>query len=414
MGALARISDRVLRRAAAATLDQTPAQRVGEPVDARFPLDAFLGAATSASITVTVPKSLGHTAVFACVRLLSDGVGQLPLKVFQRLTGGGRVEAWSTPAYRLLHDEPNPEMAPVDLWSMVTAHMTTYGNAYVAKQRGTFGVSALWPIHPELVRVKRDRGRKLFDVRPSPAMPERTYSTDDVLHFRGLSLDGLRGVSVVEAAKEAIAAGLALDAYTHRFFANDATPGGILSVQGTLDEAAQTRIRRAWEAMHRGVRNVRRVAVLEGGAEFKSISSPLRDAQFVEQAELNVQEIARAFNVPVSMIQGTKGDSLTYSTVEKDSIHFVRYSLTPWLRRIEQTLGRDRELFPLSPNGGVPWYPQFLVDALLRADAKTRAEVYTKALDPDHGWMRRDEVRTLEDLGPEKTTPAAADTTEGA
>jgi HK97 family phage portal protein len=134
--------------------------------------------------------------------------------------------------------------------------------------------------------------------------------------------------------------------------------------------------------------------VVEGEAEYQDIASSLDDSQFVEQRRLVAQEVARVFRIPPHMLGAPTGDSLTYSTVEQESINFVRYSLTPWLRRIELAVSNDADL------AFQRQFVRFEVDGLLRADAKTRAEVYRTALDPIAPWLTVNEVRRLEDLPP--------------
>ena len=142
--------------------------------------------------------------------------------------------------------------------------------------------------------------------------------------------------------------------------------------------------------------------VMSGDAEYIEIASKLDDSQFVEQRRLAAQEIARVFRIPPHMLGAPTGDSLTYATVEQESIDFVRYSLTPWLRRIELAISNDRDL------AFERQFVKFEVDGLLRADAATRSEVYARALDPVTGWMTREEIRRIEDLDPEpEPSPAA-------
>jgi HK97 family phage portal protein len=137
--------------------------------------------------------------------------------------------------------------------------------------------------------------------------------------------------------------------------------------------------------------------VVTGDVQYETVARRLDDSQFVEQRRLAAHEIARVFRIPPHMIGAPSADSMTYSNVEQESIEFVRYSLTPWLRRIELALSGDRDL------AFQRQFVKFEVDGLLRADAKTRAEVYRLALDPIQGWLSRDEVRRLEDLAPEQT-----------
>jgi len=362
---------------------------------------------TEAGQAISVERSLRLDAVVACLRALSDSVGALPLKVYQRTrasAGRGRMELWSDPTYRLLHDEPNPEATAVDLWSQVMVHLNTYGNAYLGKvpvpdPSSPTGrrVGELWPLPPESVTVCRDdQRRKVFDVI-DPGNGGRTrYSLGAIIHIRGMSLDGLVGLSPIALARLAIGRGLAADDFAAGFYRNSAVPRGVLELDGELEAADAERLRERWQSLYGG-QNAHRVAILEGGVTFKPITMPLEDAQFVETEKLTVQKIARIFRVPASMIEGDKGGSLTYSTVEGDALNFERYSLRPWIVRIEQALARDRDLFP---GEGRAVYPEFVTDAILRADAKTRAEIYTAALNPETGWMEVDEVRGLENLPP--------------
>jgi HK97 family phage portal protein len=155
-----------------------------------------------------------------------------------------------------------------------------------------------------------------------------------------------------------------------------------------------------FSARHGGPEQAGQIAVMSGDVEWSQLSIDLADAQWVEQRNLSTAEIARIFRVPAWMIGAASGDSLTYSNTESQASSFVTFSLRPWLVAIEQAISADRDLCP----GGL--YVEFLLDALLRADSKTRAEVYTAALDPITGWMSREEVRELENLGREDERPA--------
>lgn len=380
---------------------RAPKERAATPSDTLWLREAFMGARAPSGEMVTVEEALHLDPVIAAVGLLSESLGALPLKVFQRMRGGGgRMEAWMEPAYRLLHDEPNPEMGAMDLWSLVMTHLQCWGNAYLAKQYAPGGVRlvrALWPLHPSAVRVGRTGGLKRFEYTEPETGRTYEYTTADVIHIRGISLDGLVGLSPIALARTAIGRGLAADAFAGGFFRHSAIPRGVVRVEKTLSDEAAERLAERWHALYGG-RNQGRIAVLEEGTTFEPITMPLEDAQFVEQEKLGVQKIARIFRVPASLIGGERGDSLTYSTVEGDAIHFERYSLRPWMTRIEQALARDRDLFPGETRS---LYPEFIADAMLRADTKTRYESYGMALDPVTGWMRREEVRSLENLPPE-------------
>lgn len=367
------------------------------------PLGGF-GGFGSGALPVSVERSLTLDAVIACLRVLAESIGCLPLKTYTRAASGrGRIEALTDPVYSLLHDEPNPEMTAVETWSQVVVGCNTWGNAYLGKNRVPdrtsptgWRVEALWPLAPETVRVFRERGVKTYEVT-DPNGPTRRFTDDEIIHVRGISLDGLVGLSPIALARTAIGRGLASDDFAAAFYRNSAIPRGVLELDGEIDVADAERLREQWQELYGGAA-AHRVAILEAGVHFKPITLPMEDAQFVETERLTVQKIARIFRVPASMIGGSTGDSLTYSTVEGDALHFERYSLRPWIVRIEQALARDRDLFPRE---GRATYPEFVTDAILRADTKTRYEAHAIALDPVTGWMRRDEVRSLENLPPE-------------
>jgi HK97 family phage portal protein len=397
-----RLLDRIVGR---------PSARVAWPSQAQSWLwGSFFGASSDAGPVVTVERSLHLDAVIASIRVLSESVGTLPLKTYQRTRGSagrGRMEVFMEPVYRLLHDEPNREMSAMDCWSLVVTHLNTWGNAYLGKNfedaPGGRRVAELWPIKPELVTVYRQGGRKLFDVRDPTTGEISTFTSDEVVHIQGFSLDGLMGLSPISLARNSIGRGLAEDEFAASFFRNWAMPRGVLQLDGELSDDRMEALRKRWQSLYGGG-NSNGVAILEGGMTFQAITMPLEDAQFVEQAKLSVQRIARLFRVPASMIGGESNDSLTYKTVEGDAIHFERYSIRPWVVRIEQALARDRDLFP---GAGRSMYPEFVTDAILRADTKTRYESYALALSPDTGWMNREEVRALENLPPEPSAPAS-------
>jgi HK97 family phage portal protein len=216
-----------------------------------------------------------------------------------------------------------------------------------------------------------------------------------VVHIKALSTDGLIGLSPVRQARVALGLSANLTTHAEQFFANDARPSGILKAPARMPDEDFKHLRESWELRQRGLHNAHRIAVVAGELEWQPIGMPLDDAQFLQQRKLSATEVARIFRVPPWVIGAEGGDSMTYSNVEMQSLHFVTYSLRPWLVVIEQALSADRDLFAVNQ------YAEFLLDGLLRADSATRAQVYTAALNPVTGWLSRSEVRRLENLDPE-------------
>lgn len=364
----------------------------------------FVASGSATGKLVTVDRSMTLGSVFAAVGLRSRTVGRLPLKVYQRQRGGGRVEAFFEDVYRLLHDEPNGEHTAISLWTLVETHLSTWGNAFLGKEMRGGRVVALNPLYPERMEsIERKGGVKHFSYRRENGDLEH-YTSDEVLHFMGFSLDGIMGLSPISYARHTMGAALSRQEYGGRFFKQSAIPGGVLSVQGTLTEDSAERLQTGWNALHGGEDNAHRIAVLEQGADFKPITIPAKDAQFVEQMKLDVQAIARIFWVPPELIGGESGSSLTYSTVEGQGLHFLGHGIDWDLQMIAQVLAADRNLFP---GAGRALFPEFAPEALLRTDAKTRGEFYAMALNPETGWMTREEVRRRENL-PRETDRAPA------
>lgn len=369
------------------------------PAENELPL---LGAYPASSVTPTQALAIGD--VWAAVRVLADAASSLPLHVYRKAAGGReRVESGKLAD---LLERPGPGTTQADLVSSLLTHLAVYGNAYVAKYRTAGEIVQLGLLHPERVRPELEGGMLRFRYSPPQAGPQQLLTESDVAHVKGLSVDGLVGLSAVSQASRVL--GLSDELVKHALSYFDAgaaggggRPAGVLRLgQGAHpDDLERTHEWMRAKAARGGPHGV---LVIEGEAEYTPMTAPLDDSQFVEQRRLAAQEIARVFRIPPAMLGAPTGDSLTYSTVEQQSLDFVRYSLAPWLRRIELALSGDRDL------AFERQFVRFETDALLRADADTRSQVYTRALDPITGWMDRDEVRRLEDLPPRGAAPAAA------
>lgn len=350
---------------------------------------------TASGVSVTATNALGIADAFACVRALADAAASLPLVAYRRTAGGReRLEGGVAELLR----RPAPATTQANLVGQLMAHLNLHGNAFVGKYRDGDGrVESLALIAPERVQVELRGGLPLYEVTDARGS-SRTYSERDVLHVRGLSVDGLLGLSPVAQAREALGLSARLTEHAARFFQNDARPSGVLTVPaGPTAQDQVDNLARAWQKRHGGTEGAHRIAVLTGDVSFQSVSMPLEDAQFLGQRQLSTAEIARVFRIPPWVVGASAGDSLTYSNTTDQIRAFVVFSLAPWLTVIEQALTADPDL--CAPGQ----YVEFLLDGLLRGSPSERSEIYTRALDPLTGWMTREEVRRMENLGPEPT-----------
>jgi len=341
-------------------------------------------ASTDSGMNISETLSLNLSSVYACIQVLSQTIGSLPLLVYQRTTAG-KNRAASHPLYLLLHDRPNPEMTSMCWRQTMLLHLCLWGNHYSEIERNSKGeVVALWPITPWRVNLRRKDGLLVYTITTDRQPVDLPFR--NILHIKGLSYDGLTGISPFLAAKEAIGLGLAAQKYAAKFFANDARPGGILEHPGQLSDEAAARLRKSFEKTHEGLDNKFRVAVLEEGMKFNAVGVPPEVAQLLETRKFAVAEIARYFRMPLHKISDL--DRSTNNNIEHQAIEFVTDTIRPWLVNIEQEL--MCKLF------SGEFFPEFLIEGLLRGDIKTRYEAY--AIGRQWGWLSADDIRERENM----------------
>lgn len=353
---------------------------------------AMLPYSRRALLDVSTANALRVADAYACVRVLADSVASLPLKVYRRTTTG-RVPAGADSRAVQLLERPSPGSTSTDLISQVMVHLNVHGNAFIGKFRAEGEIVQLGCLDPTQVRVKLEGQRITYTIARTEGVSD--HGPEDVLHAKAMSSDGLTGLSPVTQARLTLALSSNLQEHAKQFFEEGSRPSGILNIPLGVSEEGRQRMMEGWRNEQGGVQKMHRVAVIDGEAKFQPIAFSADDSQFLQQRELSAREVARIFRVPAWAIDAPTGDSLTYSNVLEQNRHFVTHSLRPWLVRIERALSNDTDLCPGNT------YVQFDLDGLLRADAATRSQIYEKALDPITGWLRRDEVRELEELPPE-------------
>jgi len=344
--------------------------------------------AAPGSSPVTTSNALSVADAYACVRALADAAASLPLIAYRRTTTGrSRLDGRTAELLRT----PAPATTQAGLIGQLVLHLNVHGNAYLGKFRNAAGeVDQLALLSPERVVPEIRAGRPMYVVLDGRG-GRTLHGTEDVVHVRGLTTDGLIGLSPVRQCRVALGLSQQLTEHAAAFFANTNAPSGILKFPTSANQSLPA-IGDLHADNHEGHNNAHRVAIMTGDVEFIEMRMPLDDVQFLEQRKLSAVEVARIFRVPPWIIGADAGSSMTYSNTEQQSLHFVTYSLRPWLVAIEQALSADPDLFTAGT------YCEFLLDALLRADSHTRAQVYALALDPINGWMDRSEVRRLENL----------------
>ena len=336
--------------------------------------------------------------VYACVRLLAESVAQLPLHLYRVTDHDGQEKAQDHPLYKILYREPNPEMTRFSYIEAVMTHLLLWGNSYSQIIRdGKNNVLGLYPLLPENVEIDRTESGELYYIYhaytnevPGEKNKDVIFQRDEVLHIPGLSFNGLVGFSPIAMMKNALGTTMAVEKYGSAFFKNGAQPAGVLEHPGVLKDPQK--IRDNWTRAYGGPGNAHKVAVLEEGMQYKPISLPPEDSQFLSTREFGVEEICRIFRVPPHLVQDLKRS--TFNNIEHQGISFVQYTLMPWLARIEQAIVKDllmedeKELF----------FPKFNVDGLLRGDYKSRMDGYSIGIST--GIISPNEARRKENMPP--------------
>ena len=355
----------------------------------------FFGGSTAGK-NVTERSSMQMTAVYSCVRVLAEAVAGLPLHLYKYTDSGGKDKALEHPLYFLLHDEPNPEMTSFVFRETLMTHLLLWGNAYAQLIRNGRGeVVGIYPLMPNRISVNRDDSGNIYykylrsmEDAPLNKNNEVILLPSEVLHIPGLGFDGLVGYSPIAMAKNAIGMAIACEEYGAKFFANGATPGGILEHPGVVKDPEK--VRASWNSAFGGSANANKVAVLEEGMKYTPISISPNEAQFLETRKFQINEIARIFRVPPHMVGDLEKSS--FSNIEQQSLEFVKYTLEPWLIRWEQSLVRSL----ISPRDKGKYFIKFNVDGLLRGDYESRMNGYATAR--QNGWMSANDIRALENL----------------
>ncbi len=369
-------------------------------------LSSLVAPRTSSGVYVNEHVAMRVTAVYRSVALISEAKATLPVGVYRK-EGERRIEEPDHPVARLLAD-PNPLMSAMDLNCSEQAHALQHGGGYLDIQRTEGGQPiALWPLLPDRTRpepMATDSRRLVYTTHTDGRRLEMDPA--NVVHIRGLSFDGVRGYSPLALARNAVGLALGTEEFGGKFFANDARSGGFLEHPGKLNAEAKKNIRGSLEEQS-GLENAHRIKILEEGMKYHAVTISPEDAQFLATRTFQVEEIARLYGVPLHMLQSQSKTTSWGTGISEMSMGFLIYTLMPWLIRWEQEL--DRKLFtPAERAAG--YFTKHNVNALLRANAESRARFYTAALSRATGWMSRDEVRALEELNPdgiENTEPAA-------
>ena len=351
------------------------------------------GSLTASGVKVDEFIAMQMSAVHACVKILSETIASLPLRLYRKDPEVRFVKAIEHPLYECLHSAVNEEMTSFQFRETMMASVLLWGNAYARIIRNKKGlVKELWFLKPQYMLVDRDihTGQITYTYTDAVTNETYTYTPKQIFHLRNDMLDGVKGISPIEQASGTIGLALAAERYGARFFGNGANPGGVLEHPGIIKDPEK--LREAWNKVYMGASNANKIAVLEEGLKYKAIGISPNAAQFLKTRKYQVEEICRIFRVPPHLVCDL--DGATFSNIEHQGISFVMHTIRPWLVRWEQAIARCL----LSDAERKIYYAKFNVDGLLRGDYQSRMEGYS--IGCQNGWLSANDIRKLEDMPP--------------
>lgn len=354
---------------------------VGITSAASFPVFGITSSSTGQ--LVTRESAMRVPAVSRAVSLIAEGVGSLPVKLFDRQTKQAENDHR---LYGLVHDMANPWTSAEDLRIEVTTDALLSGHGFALVVRNSTGEPIeLHRLDPGQVRIETaDDGEPTYIVRYTHG--ERRHPFTDILHVKAFG-----GVSPVHLGREAIGLSLALEAHVSKLFANGARPSGILKTEKKLGDEAKGKLSESWKAAH-GAGRSGGTALLDEGMTYERITETLTDAQFMENRQEQVREIARVFRVPPPML--FEMSRATWSNSEEMGRQFLTFTLKPWLAVWSAAYARCL----LTQEERHDYYFEFITADLLTATEKDRAEALTKYR--SGGIMTANEARAAINLAP--------------
>jgi len=371
--------------------------------------DDLVAMAAETGVRITPETAMKTAAYFACARVIAETVASLPLHLYRRLDDHNSERAKDLPLYNVLAKRPNGWQTRYEWVEQMCLHLGFYGNSYQLKVPGDRGsVDQIYALHPAGMKVVQESDKALAYLYTDPSTGrQQAYRDDQIMHVRWLSFDGINGEVPVELGRDAIALARSLEQYAASFYRNNAQPGIILHTDQALPREVREQLRDQWESAHRGPAKAGKTAILSNGLKADTVSATNQESQLAELWMQSLLAICRIWRMPPHMIQEL--GRATWGNLQSEMVSFEKFTIGPWLRRIEGAIERD-----VLPEDG-DLYAEFLVEGLLRGDITTRYQAYEVAI--RNGWMTPEEVRMKENLGPlpetEDDSPGEVEDTPG-
>lgn len=351
--------------------------------------DLFLPVNTTPE--VSTDTALTNTAVWGCIRILSDNIATLPVNVYEQ-DGDARLPLTPAPSWAGFSYGNNNR---IDVLTQIMTSLLTDGNAYLATYRDSQGIVLFVEVlDPASVTPEFVDGQVEYLLAQADGT-EAHLTKMDILHIKGLALPGtIEGLSPIKFHTATIGLSNAATDFGLKYFDNGTVPGGVISVEGEPSDASIKALKASWTQAHGGAGNSNKLAVLTQGMSFSKISANPNEAQFIDTRQFQISDIARIYGVPPHLLADASGSTSWGSGLAEQNTAFIQQSLRPWIERIE--LSFDWLLHSEGRASNV--FVKLNIEGLLRGDFNDRMDGYVKGLQA--GIYNIDEVRSKEDMPP--------------
>jgi len=338
-----------------------------------------------AGVSFTDDRAMQITAVYACVKIITQTVSTLPLFMYEK-TPTGRELVTDHPVNDLFRVSPNNLMTPLDFRQAMTAQLCLYGNAYAFIERNRGRITAITPARVGCMTPVRIGNEVWYDYQTSEGL--KRFSADNILHLKGFGTDGIIGLSPLRYGAQAFGVTVATEQHAAHSFSSGGRPSGVLTTDRILSDVQRNQIKNIYE----DVASSDGLYVLEGGTKYQAISIPPDDLQMLQSRQFQLGEIARMFGVPSFLINDTEKSTTWGSGLEQANLGFLVYGLRAYLVQWEAAVNSAL----LTRSEQKKYYLEHSLEGLLRGDSAARAAYYSQAI--QNGWLTRNEVRSLDNF----------------
>jgi HK97 family phage portal protein len=338
------------------------------------------------NLPVNKSSALTHSAYLSCIRVISETIGSLSRHTYRKTTTGR--ESISHKVGDWINESPNPMVTAPVFWETFIFQMLHNGNglAHIMSD----GLYLMDAANTKIVRS----GNQLYYVTRLDNDEPLTLRADQVLHVPSpMTLDGCTGVPAIDYLKRSLKLSMASESFATRYFEHGTHLGHVIEMDGNPPKEKREEFKQSLQEFHQGLVNSHSVVVLPAGVHHKPVGVEPEKSQLIELRQFQIGDVARIFRIPQVFI-GEWGRATWSNSAESDRF-LVKYTLTPYLTRIEKEI--NRKLFT-NREQQAGYFVKFEIDSLLRGDQSSRYEAY--AIGRQWGWLSQNDIRIREDMAP--------------